>query len=111
VAAGRPQFEIAQIAGVVEADFFGWMLDVPGGEGSELGRQAEELAAALPLDLTLHFVALRRRSAIISPNSEPQLAHFKARARPYSLRRHHRRRATVVLAWTLHGGLNRSGSV
>jgi hypothetical protein len=56
---------------VVEADFFGWMLDVPGGEGSELGRQAEELAAALPLDLTLHFVALRRRSAIVSPNGEP----------------------------------------
>jgi SAM-dependent methyltransferase len=27
------QFELAQIAGVVEADFFDWVLEVPGGEG------------------------------------------------------------------------------
>ncbi len=30
---GGLQFEIAQITGVVEADFFDWVLEVPGGEG------------------------------------------------------------------------------
>lgn len=30
---GGRQFELAQIAGVVEADFFDWVLEVPGGEG------------------------------------------------------------------------------